>query len=246
MFTPRFLIIIAFVLLISCKKADTIGPFKGKEVQLYTGKAWTTVELNDDMLPRSVSLMIDKNALLGLLLSDIESSTVIELHPKGSNSAINHVVIDWRPRGHEDPAHIFDKAQFNFYFYMMGRAEREHATDPARIANLPGADYLPPNYIAAAQGLPRVGLHWHNETAPEYNGQPLDQSLQFGSYDGKLNFYEWIIPITKLTPGFSFDRPIPQPAKFKTAGYFPTSIQINMTDNTITLTLSQFVYSAAS
>jgi hypothetical protein len=242
----KIVFLIAIVFAFSCKKHYTIGPFVGRETQVNIGKAWTSVEYNDDMTPASILLTMDKYAVQSILLSNFQLETVVELHQKGSYSAIKHVVIDWRPQGHIDSTHTFDKPQFNFYFYMINPAEREAANDSIKLATAPAVDYLPENYISFQKGVPQTGLHWYDETAPEFTGGSLTQSLLYGTYDGGVNFYEWIVPAAILAENSPMERLIPLPDKFKTAGYYPTSIKVEMTDYVIRVTLKQFVYRPAS
>jgi hypothetical protein len=117
--------------------------------------------------------------------------------------------------------------------------------DMAKIENLPSIDYVPANHIAGP-GVPMMGKHWIDVTSPELHGVPFTQTFLYGSYDGKVVFYEPMITLDFLKATTSFQRSIPQPAKYKTAGYYPTKMNIYKQAGNTNISLEGFVYQQAS
>ena len=54
------------------------------------------------------------------------------------------------------------------------------------------AGEMPATYINTGL-VPTMGAHWIDVTAPELNGQPFTETFIFGSFDGKMTFYEPMI-----------------------------------------------------
>ncbi|MCW3108253.1 MAG: hypothetical protein JWQ09_2759, partial [Segetibacter sp.] len=73
------------------------------------------------------------------------------------------------------------------------------------------------------------------------NGQPFSQTFIYGTYDGKVTFYEPMITLAFLKSTTSFERAIPQPAKFKKAGYYPTKMRVTKHDGVTDIVLDGFV-----
>jgi hypothetical protein len=94
--------------------------------------------------------------------------------------------------------------------------------------------------------VPKMGLHWLDLTSPELNGQQFTQTFIYGSYNGNVNFYEPMITKAFLDVTTSFQRNFPVPAKFKTAGYYPTKMRIERKQGVTNVILEEFVYRQAS
>jgi hypothetical protein len=94
-----------------------------------------------------------------------------------------------------------------------------------------------------------MGTHWVDITSPELapmNPATFTQTFIYGTYDGKLSFYEPMVTLDFLKKTTSFERPIPQPAKFKIAGYYPTIMRIVKEGTLTNIILDDFVYRQAS
>lgn len=246
----------AVLILSACKKDDNskAGVFKGPEVQVHEGKAWTTAQLDKNGNPVRLSVAINDAALNSLPIGgDPESghdhsgdnNWILLLNNKAANGVFNHVGLDWNPSGHE-PAPIYGKPHFDFHFYLMTPQEvaaiPPYEQDSLKFKNWPSADYFPEHYMNFGGGVPQMGAHWIDVTSSELNGQPFTQTFIYGSYDGKVNFYEPMITLEFIKNSTNFQRDIPQPAKVQESGYYPTKLRIVKHDDITEIVLDGFVY----
>jgi hypothetical protein len=194
----------ATMLLASCKKDGNKNEvFKGPVVKFQHGKAWTWIEVDDHNKPQRIGISIDDEAMNSLDTGATGegghhhvNSLSLQFHPKASVTPFTHALLDWNPHGHE-PAGLYDKPHFDFHFYMMPEAERlaipPYEVDSTGFLNFPAAGYTPPTYVPGPGGVPQMGAHWIDFTTPELNGQPFTQTFLYGSYNGKVIFYEPMI-----------------------------------------------------
>jgi len=164
--------------------------------------------------------------------------------PKDAPAPFSFIMLDWNPHGHP-PAHIYDKPHFDLHFYMTPETEVMRYMDSTKMMINPAADYLPANYIGA-NPVPMMGKHWMDATSGELHGQPFTQTFLYGSYNGQVVFYEPMVTLDFLKNTSDFQRPIPQPAKFQKAGYYPTKLHITTHDNRTDIILEGFTYRDAS
>ncbi len=234
----------------SCKKDQAKGVFKGPEVQVNNGKAWTWVQLKSDGTPERLAVTINDAAMNSVPVGDnggghsMEESYVLTLHPKASATLFKHIWLNWNRAGHEPPG-IYDLPHFDLHYYMITNAERE-AMDNAKLALNPPAEYFPTNYIAPGLAVPLMGNHWIDTTSPELKGQTFTQTMILGSYDNKVVFYEPMITKAFLQNATTFERAIPQPAKFQKSGYYPTKLRVVKHDGVTEIILDGFVRRQAS
>lgn len=239
-------------LAVSCKKDQTKGIYKGPEVQVHNGKAWTWVQLKDDGTPERLAITINDAAMNSVPAGNDgdgghnmeENSYVLTFHPKAANTPFKHIWLNWNPSGHEPPG-IYDLPHFDIHYYMITNAERE-AMDNARLDILPAAPYFPPTYISPGPGVPQMGNHWLDMTSPELNGQTFTETFIMGSYDSKVIFYEPMITKAFMKNSANFERNIPQPAKYQATGYYPTKMRIVKHDGVTEIILDGFVHRQAS
>jgi hypothetical protein len=237
----------------SCKKNDENGGiFKGPETAVYHGKAWTWIQLNSDGNPERVAISIDDAALNSVTAGTgttggehhHDNNVVVKFHPRADVTIFNHVGLDWNPDGHP-PVGIYDKPHFDFHYYMVSPEERNTFIDPVKLDLSVPADYLPANYFGG-DPVPQMGKHYVDLTSPELNGQPFTQTFIHGSYDGKIKFLEPMITLEYLKNTTSFERTLPQPAKFQKAGYYPTKMRIEKANGVTNIILEGFVLRQAS
>jgi len=250
------------VLATSCKKDNEgkDGIFKGPVVQVHNGKAWTWVQLDKSNNPERLGVTIDDAALNSLPVGTGTgdgghdhmggNNFVLKFHAKASATPYDHVGLDWNPIGHE-PEQIYGKPHFDFHFYMMSAeavaAIPPYEVDSLKFKNWPAPAYFPANYFNAGGGVPQMGAHWIDLTSPEIGGgQPFTQTFIFGSYDGKVTFYEPMITLEFLKASSNFERNIPQPAKVQKSGYYPTKQRIVKHDGVTEVILDGFVYRTQS
>lgn len=252
-----FLIVSAGFLFACNKEKDKSGVFKGPEVQVHGGKAWTSVKLDKEGVPQQLSLVLNDATLNTVPVGgetgddhnghNMENNLVIPFHPKAIESTpFKFLFLNWNPNGHE-PDNIYTFPHFDIHFYMTGHMEVMNYTDMVKIdQNLPGTDYVPAMYVPAA-GVPMMGKHWVDVTSPELSGAgPFTQTFIYGSYDSRIVFYEPMITLDFLKNTSDFERIIPQPAKFKTAGYYPTKLKVKKHDGVTEIILDGFIYRQAS
>lgn len=235
--------------LFSCKKNDEKGGvFNGPKMTMQHGSAWSWIKLDAAGNPSQLGLSIDDAAMKSLPSSSAgtgeghEHEAVVILPLDGVAKAatpFDHIETDWNPNGHE-PAGIYDKPHFDFHFYMVPEGEVAAATNAEKLNANPPADYLPQNYVPGAP-VPQMGKHFVDVTSPEFAGQPFTQTFIYGSYDGKITFYEPMITLDFLKSTTTYEKPIPQPSKFRKAGYYPTKMRVSKHDGVTDVILDGFV-----
>jgi hypothetical protein len=250
----------------SCKKEKEIekgGIFKGPEVQVHGGKAWTWIELAKNGNPQRLAVTINDAALNSVPTTvhgdghddhnhdhgNPDNNFILKFHPKAAITPFKYTGLDWNPIGHE-PAPIYGKSHFDFHFYLSTpeqiAAIPPYEVDSSKFLKWPAADYLPATYINPGGGVPQMGCHWIDVTSPELNGQPFTQTFIFGSYDNKVNFYEPMITLDFLKAQTNFERAIPQPAKVQQSSWYPTKMKIVKHDGVTDIILDAFVFRTQS
>lgn len=255
----KFLALVALLVSMSCSDddqgggpIDQSGVFKGAEVNVYDGKAWTWVELNTKGEPEKVAISIDQDALNSMPSGDGQSpgghdhhnNLVLPFDAKAEASLFKHVWLNWNPNGHP-PAEIYGLPHFDMHFYMVDKAERETYTDAGKLDKSLEADYLPANYTGV-DPVPAMGKHYVDTTSPEFNGQVFTQTFIHGSYDSKLVFLEPMITLEFLKKTTSFKRSLPQPSKYQKSGFYPTTMRVEKAGQVIQIILEDMVYKTAS
>lgn len=246
----------AAVLFTSCKKDnEKSGIYKGPEVQLYDGKAWTWVQLDKKGDPLRLAITLTDAALNSMPAGgnggghSHELMWTLKFHPKADATPFNHLMLNWNPDGHE-PEMIYGKPHFDFHFYMTTPQEvaaiPPYDVDSLKFKNWPAPSYFPANYFNAGGGVPQMGAHWVDPASGEFNGLGFTETFIFGSYDGKVTFYEPMITKEFLMNNTNFERNIPQPAKVQKTGYYPTKLRVVKHDGLTEIILDSFVYRTQS
>ena len=245
------------ILFTSCEKSNDAKEtvFKGPVKKFQHGKAWTWYQVDNNDKPLRLAIAIDDDAMASLDRGHGEAGHSHEnmlslvFHPKATATPFKHVGLDWNPHGHE-PEPIYGLPHFDFHFYMMSEAERlaipPYNVDSLRFKNFPAPAYLPPTYFNPGGGVPQMGVHWIDVTSPELSGATFTQTFIYGSYDGKVTFYEPMITEAFLLANPNFERAIPQPAKVQETGYYPTIMRIQKLSGVTNIILEGFVLRQAS
>jgi len=236
------------------KKAEKV--FKSEVKTFQHGKAWTWYEEDDNRNPVRLAIAIDDAAMNSLDRGGDqhgpghhhENSISIAFHPKAAaGTPFTHALLDWMPDGHEP---FFGEPHFDFHFYMTSEAERKAIPTfdqaPAKFLNYPGEDYRAPNYIAVPGGVPQMGVHWVDVTDPALNGGLFTETFIYGSYDGKVTFYEPMITEDFIKNNPTFERAIPQPTKYQISGWHPTKMRIEKKNGVTSFILEGFQKRQAS
>ena len=241
------LLITAIVVLTSCKKDETnnqTGVFNGAEVTMFGGKAKTWTKLVNGV-PQQLAISINDASMNSLPTDGVEFETALDLPAQSSFAPFNHVAVDWNPHGHE-PDGIYNVPHFDFHFYMISKEEQMsiplYEKDSVKFKNYPAAEYMPANYVPIPGGVPAMGTHWVDVTSSELKGQSFTQTFLYGSYNGKVSFYEPMITLAFLKNNPTFQRAIPQPASVMQTGYYPTKLEVQKHDGVTDIILEEFVY----
>jgi len=254
--------LMAATLFTSCKKEhdnEKGGIFKGPEVTVHNGKAWTWIQLAKNGSPERLGISINDAALNSVPAGtgnhngddhgDLDNNFILKFHPKAGILPFNHVGMGWNPDGHE-PTPIYGKPHFDFHFYMVTpeavAAIPPYEVDSSKFKNWPAPAYFPATYFNGGGGVPQMGAHWVDATSGEFNGQPFTQTFIYGSYDGKVTFYEPMITLDFLKGNSNFERAIPQPAKVQKTGWYPAKMRVIKHDGLTEVILDAFVYRTQS
>jgi hypothetical protein len=227
---------------------DTPGAFRqyGPPVKLGNGMARTHVVLDAraGRAPLEVGVALAARALEGL--SPIEPSMLHLQLPALAPAPYRFVMLDWNPMGHEPPG-VYDAPHFDMHFYTVPEEDVAAilASDPdfADQANdLPTGDHVPRFYtVLAPPGLtpadvavPMMGVHWVDVRSPELQGmfgnpggyQPFSATFIYGSWAGRFTFLEPMITLEHLLTQPDGVRPIPQPALYPEAGWYPAAYRV--------------------
>jgi hypothetical protein len=252
----------AAAILTSCSKEknnDKSGLFKGPEVQVHDGKAWTSVQLDKDGNPLRLAISLTDDALNSVPVggdettdhdhSNMDNNWVLPFDARAAVTPFNHVGMGWNPSGHE-PEPIYGQPHFDFHFYMTTPAEvaaiPPYELAPEKFDNWPAPAYFPANYFNAGGGVPQMGAHWVDVTSGEFNVQLFTQTFIYGSYDGKVTFYEPMITLEFLKTANNFERAIPQPAKVQQSGWYPKKLRVAKAAGLTNIILDEFEYRTQS
>lgn len=209
----------------ACKKDDPLaGTFNGTQTNFGSGKAWTYINNDDDGNPVEIGLIVDEAAFNSLdeTTSDIALSLA---YPKEATerTPFVHQFVGWNPHGHE-PLGIYDLPHYDLHYYTTSEADRLAITpwDTVKAAISPSPDHFPAAYFPAGL-VPQMGVHWIDGTSPELTGAPFEETFIYGSFDGKVTFWEPMIAKAFMQANATFEKDIKQPTKYDQPGkYYPT------------------------
>lgn len=228
----------------SCDKSDDLaGTFKSTQANFGNGKLYSWATRDNNGNPVAVGFTLTAGALDNLGTADEEWT--IPFPVSGAKSGYDHVAVGWNPHGHE-PAGVYTVPHFDFHFYSITEAAQDaippYEQDSVKFNNVPSAEYFPANYFGIPGGVPQMGKHWIDVTSPEFHGQPFTETFIYGSFDGKVIFHESMVAKSYLDTLTSFTKAIPQPAKVKNSGYYPTKYSIKKTNGEYVVSFTDFVY----
>ena len=228
------------------KEADPETRLSGPSVPMGNGQANAWLTLDAQGVPATIGCTIRKEALDNLPATAAAGMFMLALPDEArQKTPFQHVMINWNPHGHEPPG-IYDVPHFDVHFYMTPMNEvmaiPAYEQAPALFDKKPDADYLPTGFVKGPGGVMAMGAHWSDVSSPEFRGQPFTETFVFGSYEGRVTFWEQMMALSYLKTNPSFEKPIAQPARYAQPGYYPTrySMRTNA-DGSYELTMSQFV-----
>ncbi|MGH9259964.1 MAG: hypothetical protein ACRD08_08725, partial [Acidimicrobiales bacterium] len=119
------------------------------------------------------------------------------------------VLLNWNPGGHLPPG-VYDTPHFDIHFYM-DRIESVFAIeagpcgpefvrcDQFAAGRRPvPANYMHPDFKNVDAVAPAMGNHLIDPTSAEFNGKPFTRTWIYGSYDGRVTFYEEMVTLEYL------------------------------------------------
>jgi len=143
------------------------------------------------------------------------------------------VGLNWNPHGHIPPG-VYDLPHFDVHFYM-DRIENVFAIgsgdcgpefvrcDQFKIATRPlPAGYMPAGYKSVGAVAPAMGNHLIDPSSPEFHKTKFTRTFIFGTYDGRLTFYEEMLTRDYMQSAPNKCFPIKSPPAVAVKGYYPT------------------------
>lgn len=169
------------------------------------------------------------------------------------------VLLNWNPAGHAPP-HVYDLPHFDIH-YFMDSIENTFALMPGpcggeflrcdqfeRAVRPVPSEYVHPDFKNVDAAAPAMGNHLVDLTSKEFNGGVFDRTWIYGSYDGRVTFWEEMVTRDYLAsrPNTCFD--IKAPAAVEVAGYYPTQSCFRTDPETdeLSVSIEGFVYREAS
>jgi len=169
------------------------------------------------------------------------------------------VLLNWNPVGHVPPG-IYDTPHFDVHF-MIEPIENIFAIHPGpcgselvqcdqfRIGRKPlPRNFAPDSHVDVGAVAPAMGNHLVDVNGPEFKGQRFTRAWIYGTYDGRVTFYEEMVDRGYLLSKPSVCNPIPAAQAVAVAGLYPTRscIRYVAARNAYTVSLEGFVKRDAS
>jgi hypothetical protein len=218
----------------TCSSKFKPGTHTGSVQRVGNGVAYSWVKLNEKGKPTTIGVTLTESSLSGLPQTlppgAMWHEWELEVPKEAGRTPFKHIVVGWNPNGHI-PKEIYDKPHFDFHFYTITSQQRMKITakgdDLPRVQKRLSAEYVAPGYIYAPGGEePMMGAHWVDTASGEFNGQPFTTTFIYGSYDGKMNFWEPMITKAYIESKPDVTIPVKQPAAYPESAYYPTSYSI--------------------
>lgn len=178
---------------------------------------------------------------------------------RNSEIPFKWVLLNWNPHGHM-PEGVWNTPHFDVHFYMepienifslmpgpcgpekMRCDQYEVAIKPVPV------DYIHKDYIDVGAAAPAMGNHLVDTTGPEFRGAPFTRSWIYGTYDGRIIFYEEMLSLTYLTSGPNECFPIKTTPEVGLSGYYPSQVctRFSEADSSVSVSMEAFTYRKAA
>ena len=169
------------------------------------------------------------------------------------------VGLNWNPHGHIPPG-VYDLPHFDIHFYIEpiekifaiapGTCGPEFVRcDQFKIATKPlPSNYMHPDYKSVEAVAPAMGNHLIDLTGPEFNKVKFTRTWIYGTYDGRVTFYEEMVTRDYLLSRPATCFPLKSPPAVGIKGYYPTQscIRYLSQSNEYTVSMEGFVLREAS
>lgn len=159
------------------------------------------------------------------------------------------VMLNWNSHGHL-PDGIHDKPHFDVHFYIQSIDElfdiergpcgpEKVRCDQFEKAKLPlPANYMHPDFKDVDAVAPAMGNHLVDLTAPQFHGVPFTRTWIYGSYGGRVTFFEEMVTLKYLKSTVNTCFPIKALPAVAITGYYPTQSCIRHNKNKTEYTVS--------
>jgi hypothetical protein len=168
-------------------------------------------------------------------------------------------LLNWNPGGHLPPG-VFDKPHFDVHFYIepietilaiqRGSCGVELVRcDQFAVARRPVAEnFLPAAFTDLGLVAPAMGNHLIDPGNANFHGEPFTRHWVYGTWDGRVAFWEEMLALTLLQAKPEVCYPIATPPAYAVAGWYPTQscIRYNTVRDEYTVSLEGFEERAAS
>lgn len=208
---------------------------EGPATAVGDGEARAFVELDPRGRPARLGVRLSAAALEGLPEEPRAHGPAWEYHlalpPEAEGSGYDHVTVDWNPHGHTPPG-IYDRAHFDFHFYLIDAAARDRITltgDGAERASMaPPPEFMPPGYVLPEDTAePRMGAHAINPAAPEFGDGEFTATFIYGFHEGRMVFLEPMATREFLASRAEHAQALPSPERYQRPGYYPRAWRIH-------------------
>ena len=248
------ILMIAVMFTLSCGGEETIssvdcpnGVFYGDPVS-FNGATMRSFVAIDQAKPQAIGYEIMNSAFLNLPNPNAPEYTehLIPLPKEFYCRPLPFTLMTfhWNPHGH-DPMGVYTLPHFDFHFYTIPLTEKNAINASSSSVLIPPADcYIPLNYYGPTGPISKMGSHWVDQLAPEFNGGTFTKTFVYGSNNGKVIFHEPMATLAYLTGRSTFDDivPIRIPDMVQQNGYYPTNYRITRDETYTYITLTDFIY----
>jgi len=240
------------IALLACSKSNDSTPprVQAPSEAMGNGKVNAWSEMDAAGVPQAIGFTFSKGALDNLpnnAATNGSTAFMLSVPDEVSQKTpFLHLMINWNALGHE-PVGIYDVPHFDMHFYMQPMAETmaipPYPQAKAKFDSNPPDGFIPAGFAKNPGGVPGMGAHWGDSSSPEFKGQKFTDTFVYGSYDGKVTFWEEMTTLAFIKANPNTDLPIPQPAKYEKTGlYYPTRYGIkSLADGSHEVSFSQFV-----
>jgi hypothetical protein len=155
---------------------------------------------------------------------------------------------------------VYDAPHFDVHFYMApiadvfaiagGPCGPEFVNcEDFETARMPvPPNFMHPDFTNVDAVVPAMGNHLIALGAPEFNGQPFTNTWIYGTYGGRVTFYEGMMTLDYLRSRPDGCTPIKTPAAYEVAGFYPTQycVRHQAATDDYTVSMEGFVRREAS
>lgn len=201
----------------------------GEKVSVGKGHAATFIKTTEGGYPREIGIAISEKATTGLN-PHMMQEYILPLPTAVNIIPYKHVTLDWNPHGHE-PDGVYNLPHFDMHFYFITNALRQTITcmgaDAAVCTKPVAPEYIAEKYAPGPTGVPKMGWHFVDLLAPEFNGGIFSRTFIYGYYNGEMTFLEPMITLESLLTKETTEKEIRQPLLFPNGdGYYPETYKV--------------------